>query len=274
MTANGGSIPPAGSRFTSLWPVLHRGPLTTLLISLLLSCFLVRFGLEAGGYESPASTLGISLTEIQRDGEVWRFFTYAWFHHNVLLLLANIAGIWLFLPSLEYRKGIWYTSFLFFACVLFGGITVFLVAEPEGLVGATSGVVGLCMAQYFFFPTSKLIRRIPVRIGIWFYIAVLVFLHSRVDQGGDPNAGIAQVSGLLAGWIYIKLQPYLSEWIHVYRRFWNQWEEKKKTYRRQKYEELLEKIQEEGMESLTADERAFLERTRDLFDEREASEED
>lgn len=217
-----------------------------------------------------ARALGISKDAIRGDLEIWRMFMYMWFHNNIILFVTNMMGLWMVGSFLEnywnFRK-----LLLFYAGAgTFAGLCSFLFAQPAALIGATGAVIGGFTACFYLCPEKKLLNLIELRYGAWIAIAFLTVLHSLLMFPGeriqnDPTAAVAQLGGILFGWMYFTGTPWINR---MYRR-WEKWHRKKmkrkRTHMRVRVERLLKKISNEGYDQLTWKEKSFLKRASRVY---------
>ncbi len=218
------------------------------------------------------------------NGEVWRFITFQFLHADSNHLLFNMIGIFFFGPlveqALKTRK-----RFLAFylACGICGaavylllnllaltgvGLPGFLFNSPfTPLVGASAGVFGILLgAAYVAGNQTMLIMFIiptTVRAGayILFALAALNLLMGGQNAGGDA----AHIGGGIAGYFLIRRTHLLDDFFDVFgpappRK--GQPASKRETpslQERRRVDEILEKVSRDGLQSLTAKERRFLE---------------
>lgn len=156
-------------------------------------------------------------------GEWWRLASYAFVHGNVVHLLLNMFGLFLFgrLACQEFGNRHWLWIFLSGAV---GGAVAYLAVfnEPnQRLVGASAGVYALVMATTLRMPDLPLglpflpgltVRLRHVTIGL-LVIEVLQTLAQTADLARPETtagptihiASLAHLGGALAGYLYVRL---------------------------------------------------------------------
>jgi len=252
-------------------------PLT---VTLMLACIAVTvlaaisvnwFGLR----EDPLRWLALSL---DNAAFVYPFFTYVLPHstYHPLHIVLNMYVLWFLGRELEARLGRARFATLFFGAAVFGALAHLVVSlviriRPGSLMGASGGIFAL-----IFF----IARETPGRPFFFYFVAVparvlailLVALESWPIIFGQASDGVAHachLAGALFGWVY---QRHPFDAFGRVGRVRDALRERaaERTERRAEEDDaemdrLLRKIHDEGMPSLTASERRFLdERSRSL----------
>lgn len=237
-------------------------------------CYITGQGMEWYRNWEIGMNLGLSMVRIQTDLEVWRFLSYGLFHNYLPLFVANILICWLLCPRVEQVWGPIRVGILFVFSSVLAGLCTFLLSDPEGFLGATGGILGICVVHLLYFPHRRILNRVEVRYGIWGIMAVLVGIHYFTDTGGAPQGALAQIGGAGAGWLFVKIEPFLDRALKA----WRRWQRKKRKIEekriKKKVEELLDKIADEGMDELTWREKSFLKQASKHFDDESTSDKD
>jgi len=125
-------------------------------------------------------------------GFVWQLVTYSFLHFEVLALLLNMLGIWLLGSLLEGSYG------------TYSGLIAGAPKAP--VMGAQGVLLGLVIAfGVLFAETEFMMFPLPLQIKAKYMAAVtivVVILVSLREPGGLLQ--LAQLGGLIAGYIYIK----------------------------------------------------------------------
>lgn len=233
--------------------------------------------------------LDLSTANVLR-GEVWRLFTYGFCHDRfgVLHIVFNMLFLWWFGRDLERMYGareilLYYLSAIVLSGVAFVGLDL-ATGGRIPTVGASGGVMAILMLYAMHFPYEKIrlwmLFPIPV---IWLVIAYVIFdLHPVLLAlvGEQTNTGVAHAAhlgGLAFGYAYYKMSWRLSG-------FLDQKDRARVTPRKasrppiansapapkprakaapvlseqDRVDLLLEKISQHGMDSLSDEERKFL----------------
>ena len=156
-------------------------------------------------------------------GEWWRLVSYAFVHGNVVHLLLNLLGLFLFgrIACQEFGNRHWLGIFLTGAV---GGALAYLAVfnEPQQrLVGASAGVYALVVATTLRMPDLPLglpflpgltVRLRNVTIGLLVIEAVntlaqtVALAHPATSAVPTTHiASLAHLGGALAGYLYVRL---------------------------------------------------------------------
>jgi len=216
----------------------------------------------------------------------WTFVSYMFVHGGLLHLAGNMLLLFVFGPPVERRMGS--RAFLLFylycgigAAALTVGLSSFLPIQP--MIGASGAVFGVALAFAFAWPDVELVfEPLPLRISARTLVALLALADLAFAAWTDGGvAHVGYVGGMAAGYLFFRIQSLTS------RR--NQKEPKAVTRRpvmapipvrqgtpaaevrpamarpevREEYssdevDRVLDKISAFGIQSLTAEERRFL----------------
>ena len=137
------------------------------------------------------------------------------------------------------------------------------------VIGASGALFGVMLAFAKFFPDAPVILVIfpvPARVAVWIFGAIA--LLSSMGGAGGGVAHLTHLFGLLGGWLYLRFHEPVAMWVsgHV-RRKENRRVEKaaevlmeREEYFDTRVDPILKKISKHGIESLTRQEKAILER--------------
>ncbi len=197
----------------------------------------------------------------------WRFITYQYLHGTALHIFFNVLVIFFFLPQLEAVWGgrkalLFYTMGGIAGGLLFALMTV-TVDGPAALIGASGSALACIGACAVLFPEQR-IWFIPIRV--FALLVGLLYLLATVGERDLSDA--AHLGGLLFGVGFAwRLDRFVGTKVEE---FVEQREESKREKEQQQIEddertldELLAKIGQGGMESLSGAEKRTLERLRE-----------
>lgn len=139
----------------------------------------------------------------------WQVLTYAFVHADLVHMLFNVLGLWLFGAELERLWG--GKRYLLFlgASVLAGALTqlVFsaIAGSPSRMVGASAGVYGLLLAHGMLWPERPLHLVIPpVTLKTKTYVLIFGVLELWMGlRGTSLIAHFAHLGGMLGGFLMI-----------------------------------------------------------------------
>ncbi len=243
-------------------------------IRVILSINLVVFALALLGSLFRSDTLQEMVYTLallpDRYTEVWRLLTYAFVHVSPMHFLFNMLMFWMF--GQEVCE--WLGEKAFTALYVFSGVFAALFSIPfylTGLmgnaviIGASGALFGVMVAYARLFPERVLLIFfvIPMRIkyAIWVFIAIdLLMVNS-----GDSVAHLTHLGGVLAGFLFMALrekgfrlprfsQEKASSSPKVLEGELGSWQVDSHL------DAILAKISRSGMDSLTRDEIAYLQK--------------
>lgn len=212
---------------------------------------------------------GFVPAEAIAGGKLWQFVTYMFLHGSFAHIFINMLMLWMFGTSIERAWGsqpyLWYYA----VCGIGGAITTW-VAGPNQMgatIGASGAVLGLLLAYAMMYPNRKVYVYflVPVRMKymMWFLVAINVFAALSGRQ--DGIAYFAHLGGMLFGWLYLKQDWRLGALGRkmraqsARRQMARNADHARKTElsrdeHMREVNRILEKINREGMDSLTPEE--------------------
>jgi membrane associated rhomboid family serine protease len=212
-------------------------------------------------------------------GEAWRLFTYALPHTGFWHLFFNFLVLWFFSPSLERALGKSRFAILLLFAILAGGVA-HVLASPDPVVGFSAAVYAVLLYAAWLWPKQKVLVFFVFPVPL----AILVIILGGIEfilslQGGGGVSHWAHLGGLAAG-ILLALLWGRNEESRTIRRTAHPdilkqtrrslrerigfflWKRRlaKRNADQARVDALLDKISQEGMASLRASERRFLDR--------------
>jgi len=209
-------------------------------------------------------------------GELWRLVTYQFLHANELHIFLNMIALWFTGRELEPAIGTRRFVVLYLVGGVVGGLAQILYS-PLPLIGASASVCAVMLAFTTLFPRLEMVALLffvlPVRmrtrtLGYVLVLTSIVFWIS----GLMPQVGhLAHLGGFATGWVF-------GMWNR--RRFgeegdggrqgsafsgpspWRRMHSARHLRAVPTVDEILDKIREEGIDNLTAEERRILEESR------------
>jgi membrane associated rhomboid family serine protease len=163
--------------------------------------------------------------------EVWRLVTFQFLHADMLHLVLNMFGLWMFGRTTEEHLGGRKFLAFYLICGIAGGLLYMVLnglgaiskemgwADVPGLlygttvplVGASAGVFGVIMAAAFLHPNETVFMPFPVKLRnlAWGYVilSVLALLFGARNAGGEA----AHLGGAIAGFFFIRRQHLLRD---------------------------------------------------------------
>lgn len=141
--------------------------------------------------------------------QAWRFLTYMFVHVDFWHFLFNMMMLWMFGSEVADMMGTKHFTGMYFFCGIFAAIfslaLYLLGASHNPIIGASGALMGIFVAYYKFFPNRTLLLFFffPMRIkyAMWVMVAIDVFMA----PSGDGVAHLAHLGGVVAGFIYMHL---------------------------------------------------------------------
>lgn len=247
-------------RLPQLTPVVKW--LLLLNVGIFLLCIIVKpFGRFAYGW------LSIDSTSFSRYAQVWRLVSYQFLHDPSTLwhLVLNMLGLYFLGPTLER---FWHSKkFLIFylVCGTAGGVFYLLltalgITAPGVLVGASGAILGMLAACAILFPQFVVFFFFfPVPIRIAAIILTFIYFVSIFTEAANAGGNAAHLAGMAVGAGYVYLWP---RWKNRYKvvSHADDWEKRFKAYSelQKEVDRILEKVNREGISSLTRKEKKIL----------------
>jgi membrane associated rhomboid family serine protease len=208
-------------------------------------------------------------------GQVWRLLTYMFMHDTSssfpLHILFNMLVLWMFGVELENlwgtRRFIFFYLFSGIGSGLFSLISVFTPAVNVPVIGASGAVLGVITAYASYFPQRQILLFfvLPINIRIFVFGYALYSVYGALIPHGNISH-LTHLGGIIVALFYVKLYPYIFTVVRGYKEKQNerrrQLEIKRANVNKRFFEEqidpILDKINREGMGSLTLKEKELL----------------
>lgn len=203
----------------------------------------------------------------------WTVVTYMFLHGGLMHLLFNMLALFFFGPRVEERLGSRPFATMYFVAGISGALLSLVFGTHAAIIGASGGVFGVMLAFAYFWPDAPImiwgILPIPARILV--IITTVLALYSGLQGSRGGVADFAHLGGYAGAYLYLK-------WLERGRGSF-----KKKAVgitdpvvariltkkpvvdiasvhevNRDEVNRILDKINAQGMQSLTNEERVFL----------------
>jgi membrane associated rhomboid family serine protease len=226
----------------------------------------------------------LDTNKIIQGGQVWRLLTHAFCHdrYGLYHIVINMLCLYWFGTTLEYMYGsreflLFYLTAAVVAGLAFVGLQVYTGSSVPA-IGASGAVMAVMMLYTMHFPTEEILvcwffplqmRWVMLFFVIWDLHPILLALAGDRVFTGVANA--AHLGGLAFGFLYARYEWHLESLAE--RLPGLRWQARPRPRLRParvtcseprdpescRMDEVLQKIYESGQDSLTAEERAFLE---------------
>ncbi len=140
--------------------------------------------------------------------QIWRFVSYMFLHADVMHILFNMFGLWMFGTQIEALWGQRTFLVYYFVCGIGGAMTygIFSLTGIEAItamIGASGALYGILLAYGVSFPnrTILLFFILPLKAKYMVIIYGLITLMSI--PGGGNVAHLAHLGGMLFGLLFL-----------------------------------------------------------------------
>jgi membrane associated rhomboid family serine protease len=205
----------------------------------------------------------------------WTLLTYMFLHSGIMHLLFNMLGLWFFGPRLEQEIGSKHFLWLYLVSGLMGAALSFLFTPYTSIVGASGAIFGILYGFAHYWPREPIYiwGILPVEAR-WLVVGMAALSLFGGFGGGESDiAHFAHLGGFVGGFVYIRWlggrkrvlkretgipssspsSADLKRWAMIPR-------ERLHEVNRAELDRIRMKLEKAGVQSLTATERAFLDR--------------
>ena len=204
----------------------------------------------------------------------WTLVTYMFMHANVTHILFNMLGLFFFGPRLELELGGRRFLWLYFISGLAGGVLSFIFTPYSAIVGASGAVYGVFLGFAYYWPRERIFiwGVFPVEARWLVLIMTALSLYGGLgDSGGIAH--FAHLGGFVGAFLFLRWVDKRSPQALMMkamtpaapsRNMMDRWakidREKLHEVNRDELDRIRQKLSTNGPESLTPQERAFLDR--------------
>ncbi len=221
---------------------------------------------------------------------VWQLITYMFMHANFMHLLFNMLALWMFGMELENTWGSRKFILYYLICGLGAAFTQLFISPMFGAagptVGASGAIYGVLIAYGILFPDRPIFIYflLPIKARYFVILYILIELFSGVTGTQDGVAHFAHLGGAAVGFIMLMLDQRGIEWKRLFPRKSPRYVQPMYHYtsprvssredisdatyedlskgeggpNQQRLDEILDKINQSGYQSLTEEEKQFL----------------
>lgn len=204
---------------------------------------------------------------------LWQPITYMFLHGGFFHIFFNMFALWMFGTEIEYLWGKKEFLRYYFITGVGAGILTVLTSPNSTIptVGASGAIYGILLAYGLLFPDRLiyLFFLIPIKAKHLVILFGIVEFFAALSHTSGGIAHFAHLGGLLVGLVYLKV-----DFRHYFLKLKEKIIERKVSQQRWKISKLkeevdriLEKISDEGVDSLTEEEKKTLDQASDIFED-------
>lgn len=212
---------------------------------------------------------GMIPREVFAEFKLYQLVTYMFIHGGFRHVLVNMFMLWMFGSAVERAWGSRDFLSYYFVCGIGGAIASWATGPGSEIpvIGASGAVLGLLLAYGMMYPNREILIYFlfPIKMKYFIWIMVAIDLFSGLGSSGDGVAHFAHLGGMLAGWLYLKQDWRAGSMTKKFRAARARQEMARNTKREEarqveleKIDDILDKINREGMASLTDREKKIL----------------
>lgn len=197
---------------------------------------------------------------------VWQIGTYGFLHGMGSLghLLGNLLGLYFFGTMLEEMIGTRRFAFLYGAAIVLGAVVTLLwsaLASPVAVIGASGGVLAVVVATAVLRPNQMVIV-LFIPLTLKWVAAIFVGMDAFMFLSGSPDGVAHQVhlAGAAYGFLAARQGWLWRDPLAGLERRREEAAERREVADAERLDQLLKRIHDEGMNSLSRRDREFLRR--------------
>jgi rhomboid family protein len=192
---------------------------------------------------------------------LWQIVTYIFLHGGFWHFFFNILMLWIFGRIIESALGTKEFLFYFFMCGIGAGIIsiLFSFGSARPIIGASGAIYGLMLAFAMLYPKQIVYLYFVLPVKAWQMVAILVVMELTMSFSTTNSniANVAHLGGMFIGYLYFrfgmkKFQLDLPKF--------GLFNKKYKVDDASEIDRILEKISKKGLSSLSANEKAILDK--------------
>jgi len=204
---------------------------------------------------------------------VYELITYQFLHGDLMHVGFNMLMLWFFGRELERALGSRRFLSLYLICGVVGGLIQIFIGQIlinmikggghslAPVVGASGAIYGILIYYALKWPNRTVIFIVvymKARTMALIFIGISVLYGLFPTDGGDRVAHFCHLGGALCGFLFYRNQGWLQNFKESVKVRQVQKKEMKEAEKEHEMDRLLNKIHEEGINSLTDSERKFL----------------
>lgn len=210
------------------------------------------------------SLFGYSWFDVVHRGWAWQPLTYMFVHWSLGHFVGNMLGLFFFAGDVERTLGRNKFIAFYLACGLGGAALGSFYSG--GMIGASAAVYGVLIAFAILFPDAQVMLFMTVPVKARYLALGYVFISVAGSLiGGDGVAHLAHLGGIVVAGAWMWGEPVWSRLGTELAAARQARRTRRSAADQQEMDRILAKVHQEGIHSLTATEKRFLNRmSRDI----------
>ena len=253
-------------------------PVVKYVILISVGSFLAGTILELVGSGFWLRAFGLTPFLVKKYFTVWQFFTYMFVHKGIWHILFNMFALWMFGGELEGSWGSREFAAFFTVTGVCAGLLYFIFASGlplplisgspfQVLIGSSGAIFGLLVAYAMCFPDRQVLFMLLFPIKAKYFVMILAAIELYLIWQPSSVSNFTHLSGILIGYIYLKkdwnfssiLERLADRRRRLRIKLVTQQEERSRD-EQDEVDRILDKINQQGLQSLSRRERNILHR--------------
>lgn len=199
--------------------------------------------------------------------QVWRLVSYQFLHDlgGFGHIFFNMLLLYMMGTILERHWGTKRFVYFYLGCGVVGGLFYYILAGWLGrgiMVGASGSILGILAACAILFPQIRLyiwgIFPIAIRVLALILMGISVLTIMQGSRGVNAGGEAAHLGGMLAGTLYVFARKYRIGFASNIQRVRTERRQVSQEQLQGRIDQILEKVHQQGIHSLTRQERNTL----------------
>ncbi len=199
--------------------------------------------------------------------QIWRLGSYQFLHslRGFGHIFFNMLMLYMMGTILERHWGTKRFVYFYLGCGAVGGLFYYLLAGWLGrgiMVGASGSILGILAACAILFPQIRLyiwgIFPIAIRVLALILIGISVLTILQGRRGTNAGGEAAHLGGMIAGALYVLSLRYRFRFASNVQHARTERRRAAQQYTQERIDQILDKVHEQGIHSLSRQERNIL----------------
>lgn len=221
----------------------------------------------AGYQRFLVQNFGMIPADVFLGGRIWQLGTYMFLHGGAVHLFYNMFMLWMFGGRIEHEWGQRPFLTYYLVCGVGAAVTQWIAGptSPVPVIGASGALYGILVAYGLMYPDEIVYFNLFIPIKVKYLVGILILSNVLFIDSADGVARIAHLGGALTGFLFLKQDWRLGAMGRKVRGARARWQmqqnarqQQRRDVEKQTVDEILDKINTQGFESLSERERRIL----------------